>query len=387
MIIWVIAGLGLFLCYRQADAAYREKKAKWYMPKIERVRTMAETEKEWIRTRQGSDGRLSMNGGGTTNPYFACLAAQGLLSGHVSGADLDAAGHYINWHCQKFLEWNGEIPDFSVEDNVERAQKPDSVDAYVAVFLSLLCRKAEITGNMSKAEGEMLKQGMRKLDDLTINGLTTVREGDSRFYLMDNIEVLACYQDIQRLGEEVDGFDEISEEAGKRAEKTWSAIREKIWNPEMFRYEVGIQTGGNVMEAEELERFYPDGVVQVYGAVFGQYFTGRQDAEMLYERFCDTFSWETMEVDGVSFYWSELAVAAAGLGDLGRVETYLETYGKLMEDGRDYPLHIGTAGWVAKACARMEGIYRDRMESSLLQDMANRIIKRGKQWSAMITAG
>ena len=144
------------------------------MPKIERVRTRAEIEKEWIRTRQGADGRLFMNGGGTTNPYFACLAAQGLLSGHVSDADLDAVGRYIDWHCRKFMEWNGDVPDFSVVDNVESAEKPDSVDAYVAVFLSLLCQKAQITKNMSKAESGVLSQGMRKLDELSAGGLTSV---------------------------------------------------------------------------------------------------------------------------------------------------------------------------------------------------------------------
>lgn len=356
------------------------------MPKIERVRARAEIEKEWIRTRQGADGRLFMNGGGTINPYFACLAAQGLLSGHVSKADLDTAGHYIDWHCRKFVEWNGEVPDFSVEDNGESAEKPDSVDAYVAVFLSLLCQKAEITGNISEAESVVLSQGMRKLDELTAGGLTSVREGDSRCYLMDNIEVLACYQDIQSLEERLDGFGEIAEKAQNRAEETETAIREKMWNTEMFRYEVGIQDNGNVMEADELEKFYPDGVVQVYGAIFGKYLTGIDDAEELYERFCSAFSWETMEVDGVSFYWSELALAAAELGDLRRAEIYLDTYEKCMDDGRDYPLHIGTAGWMAKACARMEEVYRERMESSLLRDMESRIVKRGKQWSAMIMA-
>lgn len=387
MIILVMAGLVMLFCYRHADAVYREEKAKLYLPKTERVRAMAETEKEWIRTRQGSDGRLYMNGGGTTNPYFACLAAQGLLSGHVSEADLEVAGHYIDWHCQKFVEWNGEVPDFSVEDNVESTEKPDSVDAYVAVFLSLLCRKAEITGSISEAESGALSQGMRKLDELTAGGLTSVREGDSRFYLMDNIEVLACYRDIQSLGEKLDGFDESAKEAGNRAEETETAIRDKIWNPEAFRYEVGMQDEGKAIEAAKLDRFYPDGVVQVYGTVYGKYLTGRHDAEKLYERFCDTFSWETMEVDGVSFYWSELAMAAVELGDLERAEIYLDTYEKCMEDGRNYPLHVGTAGWMAKTCARMEEIYGERMKSSLLQDIGNRIVKRGKQWSVMMAAG
>ena len=176
--------------------------------------------------------------------------------------------------------------------------------------------------------------GNGKLKELTADGLTSVREGDSRFYLMDNIEVLACYQDIQCLGDRLKGFDEISKEAGERAEETSLAIREKIWNPEAFRYEVGIQAGGKVIEAKELDRFYPDGVAQIYGAVFGKYLTGKDDAEKLYERFCHTFSWETMELDGVTFYWSELAMAAER-GDLERAEIYLDTYETCMEDGRN----------------------------------------------------
>lgn len=347
---------------------------------------MAETEKEWIRERQGTDGRLYMSEGEDTNPYFACLAVQGLLSGHISKADLDAAGAYIDWHCQRFMEWQGEIPDFSVTDGAENVNEPDSVDAYVAVFLSLLCRKAEITGALSEQEADAIKLGMRKLEELTVDGLTLVKEGDLRFYLMDNIEVLACYQDIQRLKDRLDSFDEMAEEAEVRTEKMRSAIREKIWNPEAFRYEVGIQTGGDVIEASDPGRFYPDGVVQIYGIAFGQYLTGREDAAKLYERFCDTFSWETMELDGVSFYWSEPVMAAAESGDLERAGIYLEAYKKCVEGDRSYPLHIGTAGWTARACARMEEIYRKQMESSLLQDIVNKTAKRGKQWTAMRSA-
>lgn len=375
IMVCTAAGFGGVLCYRQADHAYREEKANLYLPKIERVHTMAEMEKEWIRGKQGSDGRLYMYSEENTNPYFACIAVQGLLSGYVSEADLDTAWKYIDWHCQKYMEWNGEIPDFAKTGDGEQAEKPDSVDAYVAVFLSLLCRKAEITGTLSETEREAITLGMGKLKELTADGLTSVRVGDSRFYLMDNIEVLACYQDIQCLNERLKGFDEISKEAGERAEETSLAIREKIWNPEAFRYEVGIQTGGKAIEAKKLDRFYPDGVAQVYGAVYGKYLTGKDDAERLYERFCRTFPWETMELDGVTFYWSELAMAAAELGDLERAEIYLDTYETCMEDGRNYPLHIGTAGWMAKVCGRMEEIYTEQMNSSLLQDMVNGIVK------------
>lgn len=122
IMVCTAAGFGGVLCYRQADHAYREEKANLYLPKIERVHTMAEIEKEWIRGKQG------------------------LLSGYVSEADLDTAWKYIDWHCQKYMEWNGEIPDFAKTSDGEQAEKPDSVDAYIAVFLSLLCRKAEITG-------------------------------------------------------------------------------------------------------------------------------------------------------------------------------------------------------------------------------------------------
>lgn len=369
-------GAGLIF-YREADRTYREEKAKLYQPKAEKMHAMAEAEKEWIRERQGSDGRLALSGGEDTNPYFACLAAQGLLSGDVSEADLDTVTRYIDWHSQKFMEWDGEIPDFTVRDGVESARKPDSVDSYTAVFLSLLCRKAAVTGTLSEQEREAVRLGMRKLDVLTTDGLTLVREGDPRMYLMDNIEVLACYQDLQCLDDRLTGLEEIAEEAGVRAEKARAAILARLWNSEAFRYEVGAQLGGGTIRSIHPEIFYPDGVVQIYGMAFGQYLTGREDAEKLYERFCDTFSWETLEMDGVSFYWSEPAMAAARLGDLERAEIYLETYEKCIGTDRSYPLHIGTAGWTAKVCARMEENYKERMESSLLQDIVKKIAKGG----------
>lgn len=342
------------------DAARQKLKEDVYLPRIEAVSRRAQEEKDWIRECQGKRGEIYLSGGSSVNPYFACLAAQGLLSGQVRQEDLDAAQAYIDWHCQKFLSWDGEVPDFEIKGGREETKEPDSVDAYVAVFLSLLCKKAELTGRLSAGEVQAVRLGLEKLEELTTDGLTVVRKGDERAYYMDNLEVLAAYQDLQRAAGQIRGLEEFGRTAEARARRTADAIETYLWNEEEQRYEVGIQTDGRVMEADASKDFYPGGVIQVYGAAWGFPLSDQERVQALYRRFCRDFPWEKMKQG--TFYWSELALAAAELGDLERAETYMETYQTLVEGSRSWPLHVGTAGWMAGACGRMEELYRQRLE-------------------------
>lgn len=117
----------------------------------------------------------------------------------------------------------------------------------------------EELGSYIRENREKIVTSLRNRTYIPKDGLTCVREGDSRMYLMDNIEVLACYQDLQCLADRTAGLEEIAEEAGARAEKTGAAILEQLWNAEAFRYEVGAQTGGDMIRSKHPERFYPDG--------------------------------------------------------------------------------------------------------------------------------
>lgn len=349
------------LGYSAVNAASQKWREAVYLPKIEAVSQGAQAEKDWIRSCQGKSGELYLSGGSSINPYFACLAALGLLSGEVRGEDLAAAQAYIDWHCREFLEWDGEVPDYERKGGRETTKEPDSVDAYVAVFLSLLCKKAELTGSLSAGELQAVRLGLKKLEELTEDGLTVVRRGDRRAYYMDNLEVLTAYQELQRAAGQVDGLRELGETAAERARRSQAAIQAYLWNQEEQRYEVGIQTDGRVIQADPSKDFYPGGVIQVYGAAWGFPLSDQERARTLYERFCGDFRWE--KINQGTFYWSELALAAVELGDLDRAETYLETYQAIVEDGRVWPLHIGTAGWMARACGKMEETYRERLES------------------------
>ena len=346
--------------YSAVDTVCQKWREDVYLPKIEAVSQRAREEKNWILECQGKKGEIYLSGGSSVNPYFACLAVQGLLSGEVREEDLAAAQAYLDWHCRKFLDWDGEVPDFEIKGGRETTKEPDSVDAYVAVFLSLLCRKAELTGSLSTREVQAVRLGLKKLEELTTDGLTVVRKGDGRAYYMDNLEVLAAYQDLQRAAGQVKELTDLGKTAEARARSTADAIQTYLWNEEEQRYEVGIQTDGRVMEADVSNEFYPGGVIQVYGAAWGVPLSDWERARMLYKRFCGDFPWEDMKQG--TFYWSELALAAAELGDLERAEKYLETYRTLVEDSRSWPLHVGTAGWMASACGRMEEIYRERLE-------------------------
>lgn len=349
-----------------AERIVLREREELYRPKLEAVVQIAQEEKAWIRECQGSGGELYMNGGSSINPYFACLAAQGLLSGEVSQEDLNAAQRYIDWHCKKFLKWDGQVPDFRISKGRETTSDPDSTDAYIAVFLSLICRKAELTGTLKAEEKQVLTLGVEKLEALMFGGLTTVRTGDARCYYMDNLEVLEACGRILQLSNQQKGLEDLGKRAGDMARDISAAIGAKLWNPEQRCYEVGIMTDGKIIAAGSLQEFYPGGVAQVYGAFWGFPLSDRELERELYKRFCKDFRWETMEFPDTSFYWSELALAAAEFEDLERAESYLEAYRGLVKRDRSWPLHIGTAGWTAKACGQLAEIYQERLDAGFL---------------------
>lgn len=348
----------------------QKEREELYQPRLEAVLQTAREEKAWIRKCQGSGGELYLNGGTNINPYFACMAAQGLLSGETAQEDLDAAQRYIDWHCKKFLEWDGQVPDFRISGGRETTSVPDSTDAYIAVFLSLVCRKAELTDKLGRAEEQALALGVEKLESLTVGGLTTVRAGDARCYYMDNLEVLEACGRIERLSERMPGLKDLGNRAGDLAREISAAIEDKLWNPDQRCYEVGILTDGKTISAGSLKEFYPGGVAQVYGAFWDFPLSDKERGKELYKRFCKDFRWETMKLPNTEFYWSELALVAAEFEDLERAESYLEAYRGRVKRDRNWPLHIGAAGWTAKACGRLAEIYQQRLDGCLLQDAA-----------------
>lgn len=76
------------------DTSYRRDKKEMYEEKAAAIEQVMAREKEWIHESTGENGELYLNttnGAKDVNPYFACQAAIGLLTGIPKEADFHVA--------------------------------------------------------------------------------------------------------------------------------------------------------------------------------------------------------------------------------------------------------------------------------------------------------
>lgn len=375
-ILIVIILCVLVIFYQIMDSRYRNK----YRNQAEHVHERLLKEKEWIRQNQDESGAIYMNNPGAAystgdvNPYFACLSAQGLLAGSPDMEDMKAVQRYLLWHRREFLKNQGELSNYRLEKSqlVETGER-DSVDSYVAVYLSLLCQYGLAGGDLNIADSKQaaLQTGLAKLESLRQGGLTQVDEENETIYLMDNIEVLAAYEDIQELVYSNSGRAWLRTQGPQIKRRMSENIRDgkadilnMLWNKKEKRFEVGLGAT-DILAFSGWGNLYPDAVAQIYPKAFGVtlYKLGQPK---LYRTFCENLKWEKMEFESEEFYWSILSYIAVLSGDVKRAETYLAEYEKKVDISRDYPLHTADAAWAAKAYAELEQVYIKRVKKGLL---------------------
>lgn len=381
----------VFLCvvavlytYKIMDEKYRLEKESFYSKKISYVNNYQLAEKAWIRENQGMSGEIYLNGGGGKQnigdviPYFSSLAAQGLLTGTPTQEDLDSVRDYLIWHRENFLQAQGEITNYQMIDgNLQSTGKQDSVDSYVAVYLSLLCEYGMLGGDISEVDPQLmaLKLGVNTLQKLTNNGLTKTKPNGEIYYWMDNAEVLAAYYNIKhfavsRYGEKWLGDQQkwLERTMTKAIDDSEAAVQKNLWNKAENRYEVGI---GNAKPFHFLgwNYLYPDAIAQVYYTAFDLFREDTRSKE-LYKTFSENIEWEYLHFgEDEKFNWSVLSLIAVKHGDVKRAEIYLEQYEKKIRQSRAYPIHTADAAWIVKTCDSLEKHYKQRMKTSLLDDI------------------
>lgn len=366
--IVILSVLILTVVYLCVNHTYIAKKESIYTEKIEKVLRLERTEKEWIKSNQNSEGAIFLNDGRDVNPYFACIAAHGLLAGEVRESDLRAVRAYLDWHIERFLKENGTISNYRIADEKEILFEPDSQDSYIALFLFLLCKNAEITGEpLRYDERQAVQLGVKRMKELEWKGLTIAAEDKNYAYYMDNVEVQAALRALSQLDEEETGIPR--EKLKSRKKENLKAIATQLWNEEQMCWEVGVQQDGRVMNASNLSNVYPDGIVQIYGIAFDVYPSGKKVASQLYDRFCKKIKWQEMAFGDDCFFWSEIAYAASQIGDFARVEQYMWAYKARTSKSRAYPFHTATSGWLVKTCSQMRFYYTEKMRRGLLGDI------------------
>ena len=339
-------------------------------------REVYETEIEWLASLQLDNGAIPMtpvkNGEVRMNPYFADFAALALLDEADEYADEVKA--YMEWHFDHLntaeTDYNGvdgTIYDYliTVKDGkatgetiamYKRNYSYDSTDSYAATFLSVLNKYYEKTGDGEYiiAHAEEIERIINALFATFHKGLTYAKPDWRVKYLMDNCEV---YEGLLAASELYNKVLSDRDEAYKATEDKCSAaavevadtIESQLWLPALSHYQVGAwKIIGTTSDIFFWSKYYPCATAQLFPISHGLVAPNTERANMLYDKFCESYNWESFEYDDV-FYWGANLQAAVMMNDIDRVVTYMTNYAELTDD-HAYPLYNADA---ARVCLAM----------------------------------
>ena len=359
----------LFLC------KYRAQKREIYMEKAEKYQNILQTEKEWIQKNQGVTGEIYLNSpyndrtSGDVNPYFACQAARGMLCGEIMQEQLQGVGAYLSWHSEKLVEHEGEICNYRmIKGELLPTGEYDSVDAYLAVFLSLVVEYDKSGGNLSEIQlcEKAVDISIETLEKITLNGLTHVSPENKVAYFMDNAEVAdACKKMSEMLQDEDSssrGWAQRDKKAlyfHNKAYEIEQGITQELWNEREHRFEIGLDAHRWPLEFKSWKKLYPDAASQIYSVAYDVYPQGKNVSKKLYETMCNEIKWQHLDT-GNEFGWPVLAYIALKLNDIQSAEIFLDNYVKQADDSREYPYHTADAAWIARTCDLLFEYYTNR---------------------------
>ena len=365
-------------------AVLKQREARW-QARAEQYRQLARQEKDWIMQCQTEDGLILYQAWDpedteedqTVMPYFSSIAALGLLSGTVTPEQADAALAYQRWYLDYLnraeddpVNGSGTIYDWTVirsgsQIQMESTGSYDSVDSYAALFLLVADRYQQVadTQLLQERPGQLLQVVDALLRTLDENGLSCAKSEYPVQYVMDNSEVYAGLGAAESLLAQLEPEGERLERVRQAREKLAAAMDSILWNQAALRYEIGVLSGKPILDFS-WEEFYPDSICQLFPICFGVIEPDSERSIQLYERFCEGWAWQEMELQTqeiTRFFWCSMAYTAALREDEHRLERYIANYqASLVENGRGYPLYTGDSGWMALACSQMETLYEEK---------------------------
>ncbi len=332
--------------------------------------TVFETETAYLASTQLENGAIPMtgakNGEVTVNPYFADFAALALLDNADRYADHVKA--YMEWHFAHLntadSDYNGvdgTIYDYTVTLQngkiVSETAKGsyDSTDSYAATFLTVVSKYYEKTGDtdyiLSRAAD------IDRIADALLStfsfGLTFAKPDYEVKYLMDNCEVYEGMQAGMQLltlinDTTLDGMLRLAKyKMGN--EIIAQTIEKSLWNADSGHYEAGIFANGTAINDFAWNEFYPSATAQLFPITCGVINADSVRANNLYSRFCEEFDWQNHNIPD-AFCWGNNALAAAMVGDVESVMTYMEGYAPKMLT-HAYPLYNADIARVAMAAS------------------------------------
>lgn len=381
--IWII-GISIFVLFICVVGGRTLKKyVEEHNTKIEKsilkYRQIASKEREWIRDCQLSSGALLMYGKEdeaklvSINPYFANIAIEGLLSGNPSKEDTQVAKKYMEWyfrHLNKteddLINGAGTIYDYKVQykenGTIEEIclNSYDSADAYAGTFLHIVARYMELTED--KEWFLSWRQGIFSVSDALLRcaGKKDVFANNWKSevsYSMDNCEafagIIAISPRLKKLAA-TDGQIEIARKMKEAKDHALENFQKAFWSKENNRFEIGFDKVEQYIDFSDPDRIYPELVCLIFPQAWGLTQDKAQGKKM-YQKVSELISWESL-----NFYksesnscWPVFAFVGALNEDTEAVEKYISGYGKIIDAGRGYPLHVDESGWVIQTCEKM----------------------------------
>ncbi len=331
------------------------------------LQTAFDTETAWIASLQLNNGAIPMtynaNAELTVNPYFSSYAGLALLDDAEKYAT--HVKNYMDWH---FAHLNTEETDYAgvdgtiydykvtVKDGVVTGEKMsprkyDSSDAYAAVFLTLLNKYQQKTGDT-----EYIFSKRAEIARIVNAMVATMHEGlafacpDYKIkFLMDNSEVyegavagvelfdsIICKKDAS--------YNKTLEVCRTTVTDVGDAIEFKMWNNFGGYYRTALNAQGKSASKFSWKSFYPSATSQLFAISCGVIPAESERAKNIYSKFCENIDWEHLNFNS-EFCWGSVVIAAAKMNDKDRVITYVESYYEKFGDHK-YPLYSGDCGRV-----------------------------------------
>lgn len=333
---------------------------------------------EFIRSKQLEGGAI-LSTGTRISPYFANIAASGLIAANTTASRASAL-KWMQWYLGHLNVAATNVPANSVfdyvYDPVARTETPtgdfDSVDSYASTTLNLAYEaytsgdvklKRHVTTNIGAYEaianiltngsptGARIPAGSPDAD------LTIAKPSYPIAYTMDNVEVYAGLADFARL-EALLGRKAASVDYGSWAGTTKNAIVAKLWNPTNGNWDWAFANPSNT------SNFYPQATVQLWPIIYGVVKPTDPKAISSWAQFSASYPKWYSGATPDSYPWVSMARAAEVMGETTHATDYLANVHSRYAPGFTQPSSCGNvicgdwyddeAGWFILAATALD---------------------------------
>ena len=228
-----------------------------------------------IRRCQLKDGAIRVKADGDAVwvcPYFANLAAMGMLAAHERSnpnpADLQAVGRWLEWYATH------QNPDGTINDQegfllggYKDNGKRDSEDSYASTYIMTVARYQRLNGSTSSTVQVAARRAFKAIEAVVDphDGLTWAKRDYKVKYLMDNLETYGGLTAAKEYFHAI-GDDKESKHASALADATAASIP-KFWDGSQRLYAWAIHPDGK--RDIGFLKPYPDGLANLMGLSWG----------------------------------------------------------------------------------------------------------------------